>query len=142
MKLNTILENMESHRVYPYDIYGYVIEFNHEQKLALKTVVTGEVSTQEQLFQSGDRLSVNYEIQHDIPKNSVVFEVKSEMQNRVLQDGQFDIDENPQDLELLKKDILLKIEAFKPILDNENMRVIEKTYNKLWKKINELQKSS
>jgi len=140
MKLNSILEIFDppvTHTVYPKGEYGYIIIFGYEEHLSLKTVVSGEFPIQNWLFKKDETLSVTYNIENNENERIVEFEVKINNRKKNFQDGQFNIDDDG--LTLLKKDINLKLEEFRNIVDNKNgIQIIENTYKKLWETLNEL----
>lgn len=136
MKLRRILET-EEHELYPFQEYSYEIVFSHEEQISLRSVVTGTLKIDTLHVKEGDRLSVWYDINHRIKDNSVVYEIRLN-KTRLLEDGEFSIGD-PEDMNILEKDMQLKLDALRGVLGENNFEKVVQAYANLKRKINELQ---
>lgn len=113
---------------------SFTIGLAPNQRLALKSFVTGELTIESLFTHKGDTLIFKYELDQQTLGYEILLVNTVEREKRLPEDGQFDL-ESEEDVEFLKKDISVKMELFKNILDPRGLSVVTSVYQRILRMI-------
>ena len=130
-----ILENERaSNSVEAEGPYSFAVHLAPGQKINLKSFVRGQLTVQTLFTHEGDSLIYMY----DVNPQNVAYEISlvnsASNRKRIPEDGEFDLN-SEEDLSLLKKDISVKMELFKQILEPNGQATVISIYKNILSKL-------
>jgi hypothetical protein len=133
MKLINLYENVQN-SVQAMGLYSFVVNLSGNQSISVKNFITGETQTGGTInSKEGDQLEFIYDVEYRGPSKNVVNYKLRHVRNgqeRLVEDADFNLND-PEDTEILKTDINLKLRLLDSLLNPPDLEKIKHRYTKL-----------